>query len=269
MKCINPMPIKCGVMPYVVPCGQCMSCRINKAKMWAIRCVDELKYHDESIFLTLTYNEENLPQNLSLNVAHMQLFFKRLRKAGFIFRYFACGEYGDTNKRPHYHAIMFGIGKQHLDALNEKWGLGFIYIGDVTLQSCNYVAAYCQKKITGKDAKNHYADRGIIPEFCLASRRPAIGLKHFQDFGIDDINRGFRVHEGVKYGLPKYYRQKHKEIFPVSDLRLYLGSVDGVERNASRQVELEQQRHDRNQSHIEQHRDIVSQLNLNQKQRTL
>ena len=64
----------------VVPCGQCLGCRLDKANDWAIRCVHEAKLHMHNCFITLTYNDDCLPADHSLHRDHLQLFFKRLRR---------------------------------------------------------------------------------------------------------------------------------------------------------------------------------------------
>lgn len=113
----------------VVPCGQCIGCRLEYSRQWANRCMLELQYHDSAYFITLTYNDLHVPTHwypdpdtgeafpsLSLLKRDLQLFFKRLRKAHSDdhIRYYAAGEYGSTTLRPHYHAIVFGL---HLDDL--------------------------------------------------------------------------------------------------------------------------------------------------------
>ena len=95
-------------------------------------------------------------------------FMKRLRKKyGSQVRFFHCGEYGDLNKRPHYHAILFGVDFAHdrklwsqkdgmklftSESLEKLWPYGFCTIGQVTFESCAYVARYIMKKQTGEKA---------------------------------------------------------------------------------------------------------------------
>lgn len=111
-----------------IPCGHCIQCRLNYAKQWADRCMLELLYHDESCWITLTYNDEHLPPSQPiidddgvvsdsplhpLSKRDFQLFIKRLRKAypDKKIRYFGCGEYGSASNSfcPHMHIILFGI----------------------------------------------------------------------------------------------------------------------------------------------------------------
>lgn len=63
-----------------IPCGQCIGCRFEKSRQWALRCVHEASLHEENCFITLTYNPEHLPKSNSLDKSHFQKFMKRLRK---------------------------------------------------------------------------------------------------------------------------------------------------------------------------------------------
>lgn len=96
--------------PIQLPCGQCLGCRLERSRKWAVRCMLEASLHEQNCFLTLTYAPEHLPENGSLVKRDLTLFFKRLRKTyGEGIRYFACGEYGERFDRPHYHVILFGF----------------------------------------------------------------------------------------------------------------------------------------------------------------
>ena len=67
--------------------------------------------YEDNAFVTLTFRNEDLPDDRSVQKHHLQNFIKRLRKAhdGRTIRYFACGEYGAVHSRPHYHALLFNI----------------------------------------------------------------------------------------------------------------------------------------------------------------
>jgi len=187
--------------PVEVPCGRCIGCRLEYSRQWAVRCVHEASLYDENSFLTLTYSPENLPSNGSLVKRDLQLFFKRLRKSlpEKKIRYFACGEYGDRNGRPHYHVCLFnhnfrdrylytvrdGVALYRSESLERLWPAGFSTIGDVTFESAAYVARYTMKKFKGDEdeKKKHYeicdSETGeihdLLPEFAIMSRRPGIG----------------------------------------------------------------------------------------------
>ena len=97
-------------MPVDVPCGQCIGCRLERSRQWAVRCMHEASLYENNCFITLTYNEDHIPSDGSLKKDHFQKFMKRLRKKfGAGIRFFHCGEYGAELSRPHYHAILFNF----------------------------------------------------------------------------------------------------------------------------------------------------------------
>ena len=95
-----------------------------------MRMIHELESFDCAVFVTLTYDDEHLPENASLVVSDLQKYIKRVRKEcdkiGKRIRYFACGEYGDRYGRPHYHAIIFGLSQSKSDKviMDSKWPYG-------------------------------------------------------------------------------------------------------------------------------------------------
>lgn len=216
-------------MPVVVPCGQCIGCRLERSRQWAIRCLHEAQLHQESCFVTLTYDDEHLPADGSLNKRHFQLFMKRLRKhfKGQRIRYFHCGEYGDTTNRPHYHAVLFGVdfsdrvlyrqaesGDSFVSAtLANLWGLGFATLGQVSFESAAYVARYCLKKRTGKNASSHYerviVETGevvnVLPEYTTMSLRPGIAAGWFDRYASDVFPSDSVVVRGLEMRPPKFY----------------------------------------------------------------
>lgn len=216
-------------MPIQVPCGQCIGCRLEKSRQWAIRCVHEAQMNEENIFITLTYNNENLPKDKSLNKRHLQLFMKRLRKhTGPGVRFYACGEYGEKFKRPHYHACIFnykfkdqkiwkttrGVTLYTSETLDKIWGKGFTTIGDVTFESAAYVARYVTKKINGEKALEHYNEidkttgeiiTERIPEFTNMSRRPGIGKTWFDKYKTEVYPSDFVIMRNQKIKPAKYY----------------------------------------------------------------
>lgn len=150
----------------------------------------EAALHGDNTFLTLTYNEKHLPKDLSVCPREISLFMKRLRKTTRLsLRYFAVGEYGDTNGLPHYHLALFGLpccaygqtrtfkdpGRHccsQCTLIASIWGKGFAFLGTLTSQSAQYTAGYVTKKMT-----KHSDPRleGRLPEFARMSLRPGIG----------------------------------------------------------------------------------------------
>ena len=90
-----------------LPCGRCVGCRLERSRQWAVRCMHEASMHMFNSFVTLTYDDDHLPEYNSLNYKHFQDFMKRLRKSHNGVRFYMCGEYGEDFSRPHYHALLF------------------------------------------------------------------------------------------------------------------------------------------------------------------
>lgn len=204
-------------LEVTVPCGQCIGCRLERSRQWAMRCLHEASLHEENCFLTLTYEDANLPKSGSLVKKDFQDFMKRLRKRyePKKIRYYMCGEYGDENLRPHYHCCLFnhdfadktiwtvrnGNSLYTSETLSKLWGHGYCVIGDVTFDSAAYVARYIMKKVTGPHAEFHYGD--LVPEYNNMSQ--GIGKEWYEKFKDDCFPSDFIVVNGKKMGVPKYY----------------------------------------------------------------
>lgn len=224
-------------LPIKLACGQCVGCRLERSRQWAVRCLHEAKLHERNCFITLTYNDANVPVGNSLCLPDFQKFMKRLRKRfGEGIRFFHCGEYGPRTGRPHYHACLFGLDfddkvLRRVNAngdniytsatLANLWPFGFHEIGEVTFQSAAYVARYIMKKMTGPAAQSHYEyvdDNGVVyeraPEYVTMSRRPGIGKdfvhKYVSDFYPDD----FCIVNGKKCRPPRFYDSQYELIAP-------------------------------------------------------
>lgn len=165
----------------------------------------ELEYSDKAGFVTWTYAE--LPSNGSLVKRDLQLAFKRLRKeaAPRKFRYYACGEYGEANHRPHYHAIMFGLDWRDRQLVGETWGLGRTGVGTVTADSILYVCDYATKSVLGKGAVKEYDDTGRERPFALVSR--GMGANWCDDHAEALIAGGMTI-DGNPVGVPRYYARR-------------------------------------------------------------
>ncbi len=224
-------------LPITLSCSQCIGCKLERSRQWAIRCDHEASLHSENSFITLTYNDQNLPRDLSLDKTHLQKFWKRLRKKypSSKIKYYACGEYGDNTLRPHYHAILFNFAfndqilfkqengeklytSEKLDAL---WGFGFCTIGTVTFKSAAYVARYILKKITGPMADNHYTrvientdpitgeitghHSRVLPEYATMSLKPTIGKDWINKYTSDVYPSDFVIINNKKIPPPRFY----------------------------------------------------------------
>lgn len=230
----------------MIPCGKCLSCRIKQTKEWAIRIELEAKKYKHNYFITLTYNDENLyiPDEIttkkgntyyknenwkgSLNKKHLQQFIKSVRnwfereyKHNGV-KFYACGEYGSLNGRPHYHIILMNCPDIELEPIGmnkvtkhgyytnrrmeQIWHKGFITIGKVNWDTASYTAGYCQKKLFGEVNEEYHAKKGQIPIFSTMSRRPGIGRAYYEEhkeqiYELDEIING----KGKSIKPPKYF----------------------------------------------------------------
>lgn len=228
MQCKKPILLLKGVDRYLypdglkVPCGKCYLCRIQKRKEWTMRLIHELNYWDKACFVTFTYNDKNLPENKTLVKTDLQKLFKRLRKAiePRKIKYYACGEYGEPSRnvssfgrvyrtegeRPHYHAIIFGIGPDEYEIIEEVWNYGFVKIGCAEPDSIRYVSQYIDKKFTGDKAKAEYEQKNREPVFKIQSL--GIGERFVLDHKDQFINNESITLFGVEQGFPRYYIKK-------------------------------------------------------------
>lgn len=228
-----------------LPCGQCVGCRLERSRQWAMRCVHEASLYEQNSFVTLTYGDEFLPEGGSLMYRDFQLFMKRLRRTRKGVRFFCAGEYGDELGRPHFHACLFNCGfsdgvlfsnrggqklftSVELDGL---WKLGFASFGSVTFESAAYVARYVMKKVTGDMAAEHYGDR--LPEFCHMSLKPGIGARWLEKYRGDVFPAGKVVVNGVECKPPKFYERMIKKQEAGSDAYAELEMGRELEARAS------------------------------------
>lgn len=221
-----------------VPCGKCIGCRLEYSRSWADRMMLELETAGKGLFVTLTYRNEDAhwmqfdpltdePMYATVDKRDCQLFMKRLRKRfpDLRIRFYLGAEYGEKTYRPHYHAILFGIGlcdipdllqhgrnelgQQYFTSamLSETWSRGYVLLSDVSWKTCAYVARYVTKKLNGPWSID-YAARNVFPEFALMSRKPGIGRVYLDTHPecLDSASINLSTPEGgLKIQIPKYY----------------------------------------------------------------
>jgi len=235
-----------GTRPELeLPCGRCMDCKVRRTQDWVTRVTHETTLHDDACFLTLTFSDDGLAlrelqhgtHRYDLDMGDWQRFAKRLRKElkkrgrpGI--RYFQVGEYGDEEKRPHYHALIFGEAFRGdgekwkdenghpawLSTIIEKcWPYGFHEIKEATPESIAYVCKYVQKKLYGekkeRQQKRIDCETGeeitVRPELASMSRggRTGKGIGHgwWKEFGNEVFPDDFVILKGKKVPVPRYY----------------------------------------------------------------
>lgn len=249
----------CCVSDYIdIPCGHCIGCYLDRSKQWADRCMLEASYHEKNCFITLTYDDEHITKLrnsdyidddgvinkspfYSLDKSDLQKFMKRLRArlSPLKIRYFACGEYGSQNYRPHFHAIIFGYdfsddrtlyktnfrGDRLFTSglLSDCWTFGYAVVADCTWNTCAYVSRYCLKK-RDNDLSVFYNTFDLDPEFVCMSRRPGIARQYFDDH-FSDIYRYDRITIGDQDGSrtfkpPKYFDKCYDIDYPSDMARI-------------------------------------------------
>lgn len=275
-ECFNPVkvkmfdPIERREVVREVPCGKCYHCKITKINEWVTRMVLQSLYSKYVYFGTLTYavtntktfeetnpiysdiNKEHkyLPTPLLLRKDHLQKFFKRFRKnTGKRIQYFACGEYGGTYGRPHFHFIMWSDVSISESEVANSWSEKYVSLGRVELQdmrteainiehSYKYVCKYLQKsefnydKLVTKKLHDENIRKNFIGMACtdscyyehkkeyikryspfvLCSKRPAIGSRYFETYAREFTKGNFSLF-GIKgdYVFPSYFYRKAKE----------------------------------------------------------
>lgn len=197
-----------------VPCGRCLECLKLRVNSWYVRLMSELKSSESAYFITLTYDDDNLPfddsGHMVLNYSDTQRFWKRLRKSNDSktdskIKYFLVGEYGSKTYRPHYHAICYNV----IDAedIGKAWTLGMVHIGKVSSASIFYTLKYALKR----SVKIHKSSQDPrVLEKALMSK--GLGANFLTDRMVqyyqDDVSRPVTMLGNTKLPLPRYYRDK-------------------------------------------------------------
>ncbi|AXH74636.1 MAG: replication initiator protein [Microviridae sp.] len=218
-------------------CGQCHGCRLERSRQWATRCVHEAAMHKYNAFVTLTYNEDNVPNRSQLQHEDFQKFMKRLRKHTGLdrVRFYMGGEYGPEHGRPHFHAAIFGYDfpdKKYFkrspsgeriytsEILEKLWPYGYSSTAELTFESAAYIARYCMQKVTGPMAEEHYKrqdEKGeyqLKPEYNRMSLKPGIGATWLNKYKTDVYTYDHVIINGVQTRPPKYYDKLIKKEDP-------------------------------------------------------
>ena len=233
-----------------VPCGTCIACRLKQSMEYAHRGVLESYYHDSAYFLTLTYNDDNLPfvefvnddgeykEFNSLCMNDLQLFNKRLRKNSTNdLTILSCGEYGGRTLRPHYHEIVWDLKLNDLKVyktfkkngivhtyyvspyLSKLWDKGFVIVANVSFETIAYVCRYNLKK-TKNDLSALYESTGCEQEFRNFPKAPALGKRYFDDYWQSIYTNDEIIDKNFRFKTippPKYFDR----LLEKKDISLY------------------------------------------------
>ena len=240
--------------PLLIRCGQCINCRLEQSRQWAMRMsLEKIEYRsDQCWFVTLTYSDDNLHvvkgDLATCRMDDISEFMKRLRayfaeKYGLDgVRFYAATEYGDQTFRPHGHMILYGcpvpdVKVSPIDSnyyqselLEKLWQHGNVVLAEVSFEDCAYTARYVTKKITGKRYEEEYKPYGIEQEKSRMSRMPGIGMFYFDPEIYGQVEKAVgpgRIFKRcaafdrkMKDLNPVIYEELKKEAQKVVDLRL-------------------------------------------------
>lgn len=230
-----------GLEPVLLPCKHCLLCTRAYRRMWAYRLSAEARTCGESMYLTLTVDDEHMQHvfpDRKLVHRPFQLFLKRLRKklsTGYSYefvpprtsvdlvgrlprtmerrfykrdriKYYMCGEYGDLFGRPHYHACIFGA--RFPDAYFAKKVNGNAYYMSPTLSDLwPYGEMTFFSDVTPSSASYvaGYVDKKIDNQYWR--------VEHFLETGewqVDEAPEYVRMSQGI--GLD-YFNRYNKSLY--------------------------------------------------------
>lgn len=233
-------PLNDERVKYVpIGCQQCIECRKQKARGWQVRLLEDLKYHKNGKFITLTFSDESIKKlkehidgklsvdedgvlldsplegyELDNEIATLgvRLFLERWRKKyKKSLRHWLVTEIGHNGTQNiHLHGIVWTDDVKEVERI---WNYGFVWKGeDNRGRIINYVSEitvnYIVKYIHKVDVK-HKEYRSLV----LTS--PGIGAGYMDNIehkknkykGVD-TDTTYRTRQGFKIALPIYWRNK-------------------------------------------------------------
>lgn len=202
IKCLN--PVKVG--PHIYPCGKCPLCKNVKRIKQACRALLGYTSKDgKGSFVCLTYRDDQLPPN-GVERRALTKYHHKLRKLyGSLPPWFACGEYGDDNLRPHYHLAYIGE-EIPVEYIQRSWKKGFVTCGPLNQGGAVYITKDMVKGRKCPDGKN----------------KPFVRFSnHFPDgLSEQEKEKVYRTGEitinGKSYPFPEYLKRRYHD-----DYKLY------------------------------------------------
>ncbi|QCS36789.1 replication initiation protein [Tortoise microvirus 104] len=215
MACAYPVTVhlKSG-LTIQTPCRHCHNCRSRKVNDLMFKAQVEAYYAYKKdkgcTFVTLTYADELIPANGSLCYDDFDKFNKRIKYylKGIPYHYIACGEYGDSLGRPHYHVCFIGLDVGQIDKLIRKtWQYGLVQTGALRQGGLRYITKYMSKQISQKKWEELNPD--LEKPFITASQRMAYDYiqENLEELSVNN----WQYKKGSKLlPLPRYLVKKLK-----------------------------------------------------------
>lgn len=213
-----------------VPCGRCDLCIHRSAGEWSNRLIWEAQgLNGQAFAVTLTYANDQLPRDGSVDMEGVRAFIKRLRSRldyhqGKRLRYFVAAEYSPAPSfRPHYHGCIYGFWPSDAVSMGGKgrsaiwtsplvegaWGHGHIAIQELTPGTARYVAGHAMSKLTPQAS----IPPGLAPAGRCMSQ--GLGRDFYARFGGDLRRVDFAVIDGQRVPLPRYFDKLTERLDPL------------------------------------------------------
>lgn len=187
--CQNPLSIrdKFNAMT-TVQCRKCQACIGARKRHWIGRMLAEETTATAVWFTTFTYagGYDNVDAYV-INYADLQKTFKRLRKAGYKFKYVAVGEHGTAKERAHFHVAFYWQGTppeitMDTNAQWQFWDHGHVNAQfPRSQQACaSYIMDYMNKdnleRAVMKYSKNPMLGENYLLEYARRHARAGLAL---------------------------------------------------------------------------------------------
>lgn len=240
IKFKQPVPDGKGGWLYYFPgdCGRCLPCLKKRKAQWSYRIENEMKHAITAYFVTLTYNDDNLPPGNMVVKEHHKTFIELLKlyeswpemstredysyeeyirassRIGeysddytydsYPLRYYGVVEFGGTTGRVHWHYLLFNV----LDKRNieKAWQAGMIQIDPCNINTIDYVLKYMIKD-RENDLQEEKRERSFMSK--------GIGMQGITQEFIDSIsepeNNQVINSRGFKVALPRIFRKNFME----------------------------------------------------------
>lgn len=246
-----------------IPCGKCIACRLEYSRQWANRCMQEARCHASNLFVTLTYDTPYLKYHHYLNMDTGELEYRPMLQPNDLtkflkdfrryfeyhydhhgIRFFASGEYGDENARPHFHLLLFNCDlvdkkfwfeRQEGDTnvvhyqsqiLKDIWGKGITSVSELNWNSAAYTARYVLKKQKGKSVEEQRkAQRFMIDGQIYSGEELQLRLDDPKKSPTDWQHEFTRCSR--RPGIGREYYENHKHEMYATD-EMFVLMKDGV-----------------------------------------